>query len=133
MTVISSSSGLGQVTRPQNDAAKASLDYDAFLKLLLQQLKSQDPTSPVDQKETLAQLASFSNVEQSIKLNQKMDALLGEKRLAEASSLVGKQVRSLTTGLQGIIASIEVANGGMTATLATGERLDLSDSLRISA
>jgi flagellar basal-body rod modification protein FlgD len=75
-TVGSIQSPASVVAKPKSDAEKATLNYDAFLKLLLEQLKSQDPTNPVDQAESLAQLASFSGLEQAIKTNQKLDALL---------------------------------------------------------
>ena len=121
------------ITQTQSDSAKASLNYDSFLKLLLQQLKSQDPTSPVDQKETLAQLASFSNVEQTIKLNQKLDAVLQQQRIAEASSLVGKHVKSLLNSEEGVVQSVEVMQGKLIAVLQSGTKLDLSQDIRISA
>ena len=116
----------------QQDLSKASLDYDSFLKLLLQQLKSQDPTSPVDQKETLAQLASFSNVEQSIKLNQKLDTMLEQQRVVDSASIIGKYITSLTSGEAGIVQSIELRQGKMQAILDTGGRLELTSDLRIS-
>jgi flagellar basal-body rod modification protein FlgD len=122
-----------RVTQPQQDAARASLNYDSFLKLMLQQLKSQDPTSPVDQKETLAQLASFSNVEQSIKLNQKLDTALDRQRVVEASSLIGKHIKSLAAGDEGIVQSVEIIQNTMFANLDTGSKLELSGEIRISA
>jgi flagellar basal-body rod modification protein FlgD len=117
----------------QTDLSKASLNYDSFLKLLLQQLKSQDPTSPVDQKETLAQLASFSNVEQTIKLNQKLDLLLDQQRVVEASSVVGKHVESLTNGGTGRVVSVDLIEGRMFAKLDSGVELELTKDIRISA
>jgi flagellar basal-body rod modification protein FlgD len=108
------------------------LDYDSFLKLLLQQLKSQDPTAPVDQKETLAQLASFSNVEQTIKLNQKLDTMLSQQRVLDASSVIGKHVESLVNTTTGKITSVEVLQGKVFAILETGAKLELSNDIRIS-
>jgi flagellar basal-body rod modification protein FlgD len=133
MTTISALQPTNVLTKSQQDTSKASLNYDSFLKLLLQQLKSQDPTSPVDQKETLAQLASFSNVEQTIKLNQKLDTVLEQQRIVEASSMIGKHVQSLLNSDQGIVQSVEVSQGKMFATLDSGVRLELSSDLRISA
>src|SRR5690554_352678 len=50
----------------QNDA----MGKDAFLQLLVNQLRHQDPLSPVDDKEFLAQMAQFSSLEQMQNLNQ---------------------------------------------------------------
>jgi flagellar basal-body rod modification protein FlgD len=133
MSSISALNTAPQVAQPQSDANKASLNYDSFLKLLLQQLKSQDPTSPVDQKETLAQLASFSNVEQSIKLNQKLDSLLGQQRIGQASSLVGKHIRSETAQVEGVVASVALSQDKMTVKLESGVTFDVTGDLEISA
>jgi flagellar basal-body rod modification protein FlgD len=132
MTTISQIQAATQATQTQNDSVKASLDYDSFLKLLLQQLKSQDPTAPVDQKETLAQLASFSNVEQTIKLNQKLDTMLNQQRVLDASSIIGKHVESLVSTMAGKVTSVEVLQGKVFAILETGGKLEMSNDVRIS-
>ena len=133
MTSISTVQAATVQSQTQNDLSKASLNYDSFLKLLLQQLKSQDPTAPVDQKETLAQLASFSNVEQTIKLNQKMDSILDQQRVTEASSLIGRHVKSLTSNTEGTVESVEIIQGKMFALLDTGTKMELTSDIRISA
>jgi flagellar basal-body rod modification protein FlgD len=132
MMTISSIQAATQQTQTQSDVSKASLNYDSFLKLLLQQLKSQDPTSPVDQKETLAQLASFSNVEQTIKLNQKLDTMLNQQRVLDASSIIGKNVASLINDTAGKVVSVDVVQGKLFAVLESGAKLELSNDLRIS-
>lgn len=72
-----------------------SLDKDAFLQLLVAQMKYQDPLEPTDNTEYISQLATFSQLEET----QNMQASLQEM---EANSLVGKQVvlrvTSSTTG-----------------------------------
>ena len=133
MTAISTDQTLSPQSQTQLDVSKASLNYDSFLKLLLQQLKSQDPTSPVDQKETLAQLASFSNVEQTIKLNQKLDTMLDQQRIGQASSVIGKHIKSLVADEEGIVQSVEILQGKMFALLESGAKLELSNDIRISA
>ncbi len=132
MTMISALQTATVPAHTQQDASKASLNYNSFLKLLLQQLKSQDPTSPVDQKETLAQLASFSNVEQTIKLNQKLDTVMDQQRIIEASSMIGKHVQSLLNSDQGVVQSVEISQGKMFAILDSGTKLELSSDIRIS-
>jgi flagellar basal-body rod modification protein FlgD len=46
---------------------------DEFLKMLVAQLKNQDPLNPMDGKDMAAQLAQFSSVEQLIELNKSVD------------------------------------------------------------
>ncbi|MFZ1774014.1 MAG: flagellar hook assembly protein FlgD, partial [Rhizobiaceae bacterium] len=85
---------------------KSTLDYDSFLKLLVTQMKNQDPTKPMDSTEYIAQLASFSNVEQSISMNKKLDSLLQQTRISQGVSLIGKFVSSLDNMGAGIVESV---------------------------
>jgi flagellar basal-body rod modification protein FlgD len=48
---------------------------DEFVKLLITQMKNQDPMNPMDGKDLAAQLAQFSSVEQLININTKLDGL----------------------------------------------------------
>jgi len=62
------------------DASTASitntpLGKDTFLKLLVAQLKNQDPLNPADGVQFLTQLAQFSQLEQSIAMREDLDLL----------------------------------------------------------
>jgi len=48
---------------------------DTFLRLLVAQLRHQDPLAPQDGSEFVAQLAQFSNLEQSIAARESLDAI----------------------------------------------------------
>ena len=48
---------------------------NTFLKLLVAQLKNQDPLNPQDGTQFVAQLAQFSGLEQSIQMRQDLDAI----------------------------------------------------------
>ena len=63
-------------TTTASSPAPQTLDYSAFLRLLIAQLKNQDPTKPMDSAQYMGQLAAFSNVEQAMKMNVKLDALM---------------------------------------------------------
>lgn len=66
---------------------------DAFLKLLVAQMKNQDPLKPQDNSQFVAELAQFSSLEQSMGINERLDALMTQNRgLAntEVANLVGK-------------------------------------------
>jgi flagellar basal-body rod modification protein FlgD len=70
------------------------MGQDAFLKLLVAQLKYQDPLKPQDGSAFVAELAQFSNLEQTMGINDRLDMLALQNRgLAntEVVALVGKQ------------------------------------------
>lgn len=60
-----------------SSGAALSTDFDTFLSLLTAQLKNQDPLQPLDSTQFVAQLASFSAVEQQTATNAKLDEIMG--------------------------------------------------------
>lgn len=69
--------------------------FNNFLLLLTTQLQNQDPLSPLDTNQFTEQLVQFTNVEQSIKTNAKLDqliALQGANHLTAAMGYIGKTV-----------------------------------------
>jgi flagellar basal-body rod modification protein FlgD len=71
------------------------LDSEQFLKLLVTQLEYQDPMNPISDMDYSAQLAQFSELEQSIATSKNVKALYTESAIAQAASLIGKQVYSV--------------------------------------
>ncbi|MEK4535488.1 MULTISPECIES: flagellar hook assembly protein FlgD [Peribacillus] len=72
-----------------------SLGKDDFLKLLLTQLQNQDPSSPMDNTEFIAQMATFSSLEQMMNIGSQIDELIGlnqQNSLMNYNSFVGKEV-----------------------------------------
>ena len=87
---------LESVSRLQNDtkASNSSLDKDAFLQLLVAQMKYQDPLEPTSNTEYISQLATFSELEE-------MQNLTSGMTLQRASSLVGQYVFMRVTDSSG--------------------------------
>jgi flagellar basal-body rod modification protein FlgD len=71
---------------------KGGLDRDDFLKLLVTQLQHQDPTSPVEDKDFIAQMAQFSSLEQITNMSAGFQKLSGLLASSEASQVLGKTV-----------------------------------------
>ena len=113
-------------------SAKDDLDYNSFLRLLIASMKNQDPTKPNDPSETLSQLASFSGVEQGIKLNGKLESLLSVTSAGQAAALIGKTVSNIDGTNSGIAKSVELSVNGLIVVLEDGKRLSANDGLRIS-
>lgn len=73
----------------------ANMDKDAFFKLMLAQLKNQDPMNPLKNHEMAAQLAQFSSLEQMTNMNTTLTKLEGKATQPEnfqALNLIGKTV-----------------------------------------
>lgn len=82
------SSGFGLLS-----GAEKSLDKESFLKLLVAQLKNQDPLKPQDNTQFVAELAQFSSLEQSMGINDRLDMLAVQSRgqsNAQVLSMVGQ-------------------------------------------
>ena len=89
-------------TRPQLSNADESnglaSDFDTFLQLLTAQIRNQDPLNPADSTEFVAQLATFSNVEQAVQTNdllKEMSAQMSLQNMSEMSSWVGMEARAV--------------------------------------
>ncbi|WP_078554671.1 flagellar hook assembly protein FlgD [Bacillus alkalicellulosilyticus] len=71
------------------------LGKDDFLRLLITQLQNQDPASPMDDKEFIAQMAQFSSLEQMTNMSnafQKFVTMQTSQTLVSHSELIGKKV-----------------------------------------
>lgn len=113
----------------QGSAAAASMDYNAFLSLLVAEMKNQDPTKPNDATQYMAQLASFSNVEQAIKTNAKLDALLTTSALSQADGLIGRTITSADGTVTGKVTAFKIISGGAVAMLEGGKELPIEPGI----
>ena len=120
-------------TQSTTDTKTATLNYDSFLKLLVAQMKNQDPTDPVDATQQMSQLASFSNVEQSIKTNAHLESLISETSLSQATSLVGKTVTSADGKTTGVVASVAINSDGLTATTKDGHDIVIETGITVAS
>ena len=76
-------------------AAGQELDRDAFLRLLMTQMRNQDPLEPMDNAEMVAQLAQFTSLEQMNNLNESFEGLasnVDQLNFISAQGLIGKYV-----------------------------------------
>lgn len=72
--------------------ASTELGKDDFLKLLLAQLANQDPTSPMENTQFIAQMAQFSSLEQMTNMSTEFSKLATMLNSSEAVSTIGKTV-----------------------------------------
>ena len=80
---------LSSAQRTEQQSVQLAEDFDQFLRLLTTQLQNQDPLNPMDSTEFTNQLVQFSQVEQSINMNQKLDDLLSLELAGISSVALG--------------------------------------------
>ena len=110
----------------------SSLDYDAFLQLLIAQMKNQDPTQPMDSAEYMGQLASFSNVEQGINMNARLDALLTAQALTQADGIIGRTLTSADGEISGKVTAVRIVSGGAVAVLDNDVQMLLGPGVTVT-
>jgi flagellar basal-body rod modification protein FlgD len=113
-------------------ASKNMVDYTMFLKLLVTEMRNQDPTKPMDSTEYVAQLANFSNVEQSVQTNKKLEQILQGTTISQAGSLIGHTLTSADGAVSGLISQIRIYDDGLTAVLADGREVPVTSGVSIS-
>ena len=132
VTSTSGTAGTANTTSPSATPAPQTLDYSAFLRLLIAQLKNQDPTKPMDSAQYIGQLASFSSVEQAMKTNAKLDALMSANTLTQAEAFIGRSVASADGTIAGQIVAVKVTADGPLATLDNGQQILLEPGITVA-
>jgi flagellar basal-body rod modification protein FlgD len=131
VSTVANNNSTGAATSTTAKSSVGQLDYNAFLKLLIAQLKYQDPTQPTDSTQFVAQLATFSQVEQSISTNSKLDTLLTAQALSLADGVIGRTVTSADGSISGTVQSVTITSAGATATLTNGGSVVLGAGVSI--
>jgi flagellar basal-body rod modification protein FlgD len=103
-------------TQPTTNVVNQSsqLGKDDFLKLLVAQLKNQDPANPMDSSQFMGQLAQFSSLEQMTNMAQGIDSLGVSQAVSQGVALIGHQLiysRADGTTATGVADGISVVNG----------------------
>ena len=104
---------LPEFAPPQSQAGEADqpvatgADFRTFLTLLTAQLRNQDPLQPLDSTQFVAQLASFSTVEQLVGVNDRLDVQAG-RAAAESSAGYASWIGHVASAVDGRFA----ASGG---------------------
>ena len=101
----------------------AAIGQDDFMRILLAQLRFQDPMKPVDNEQFVAQLAQFSSLEINRQQSDKIESMLSIQATNQAVALVGKSVelRTSTGSSAGNVTAVSFSTGSPLLTVtATG-------------
>lgn len=111
-TVNSTNTSYYQNVRTQEE--KNTLGKDDFLKILVTQMRHQDPLQPLQDKEFIGQMTQFSTLEQIVNLNQSfINFANSQGGLSAYSSSLGKEITWLdgTTSQTGTVTGVATKDG----------------------
>ncbi|WP_251554531.1 flagellar hook assembly protein FlgD [Neobacillus muris] len=101
-------------TNTKSFEEKSNLGKDEFLKILITQLSNQDPSSPLQDKDFIAQMATFSSLEQMTNLNTSFSKF-ANNQMGQYAAAIGKQVTwtpaNSSISQSGVITGISTQNG----------------------
>jgi flagellar basal-body rod modification protein FlgD len=127
MAAVNGTTGTQPTTGVVNNSSSAQLGENDFLKMLIAQLKNQDPTSPTDPTQWTSQLAQFTSLEQMTNVAQSMGRLVDSSSLTQGVDLIGKQLTWTrsdgSTGI-GVVDGLTVS-GGVPTLDVNGEAVTL--------
>jgi flagellar basal-body rod modification protein FlgD len=118
------------------------LGKEDFLKILLVQLQNQDPLNPMQDKEFIAQMATFSTLEQMTNMNKMMENFVNQQlgdSILKYSSMIGKKIEweqptweETTASESGVVKSVKWKNNEIVLELEDGTEVNSKWIIRIS-
>jgi flagellar basal-body rod modification protein FlgD len=124
----------GGGTRPAG-ATGPSLGKDDFLKLLVGQLKNQDPMNPTSDTDFIGQMAQFSQLEQTTNMATANSELAAQQTSARAVSLLGRNVtypNDSGISTTGVVEKVEWLGGKPTLTVGGVAAIDPTSVTAVS-
>ncbi len=124
-TPIGTASSTASAVASTTKAGESAMGPDAFMKLLVAQLKYQNPMAPTDGQAYMTQMATFTQVEKLDQLvKAQADAIQWQQRVS-AEGLVGRSVTGTTDGATrtGTVVGVRYAAGGAVLELSDGTTL----------
>ena len=130
---------VNQTNSRPNAGKGADLDKEAFLKLLMAQIRYQDPLEPMDNSESIAQMAQFTTLEQLMAMNETMATYFSfqmSNSVMQYSTLIGKEISYIIpvqnedgtitkdTG-SSIVTGVSFIDGSVVLSLENGKIVDV--------
>ena len=132
MSVTALGSSTSTNTNTSSAMSAQTVDYQSFLRLLVAQMKNQDPTSPMESTDYVAQLATFSQVEQSVQMNSNLQSMLQASTLSQATGLIGRYIESMDGSVAGYVKEVQVYSDGSVLVLDDGTLVPMGTSMTVT-
>lgn len=116
-------------------APSQEMGKDQFLQILVTQLQNQDPLNPMEDKDFIAQMATFSSLEQMMNISKSIDTLVQSQLVSPVikySHMIGKTVTypiideetgKVTGSKSGTVVSVSQQDGWAILELSNGEKI----------
>ncbi|MDO9573689.1 MAG: flagellar hook capping FlgD N-terminal domain-containing protein [Candidatus Contubernalis sp.] len=126
-TIMGISNNYSQQASPNGGDGFKELDKNAFLQLLVTQLRYQDPLNPQDNSEFMAQMAQFTSLEQLQNLNDNMEKLVQAQYdslkkigdLSENIEMLFQRQDMFQLSLLGTVVTVKGEGGGLKTGMVT--------------
>lgn len=116
----------------------SNLGKDEFLKILMAQLKNQDPLNPMEDKEFISQMANFSTLEQMTNMNSMLEKFINTQSAADSilkySEMIGKKVEwnESMESLSGVVKAVRQNNSQILLEMENGKEVSSNLITKIS-
>jgi flagellar basal-body rod modification protein FlgD len=113
-STLNSSASSGNTTQSSGQNGFAALTSQDFLKMLITELKNQDPTQPVSNSELLQQLSQMQALQSNVELKSTLDDFANNEQIASGASFLGKVVSGTDANsnqVSGVADQIFMQNG----------------------
>lgn len=111
---IATVSKKNSIYNTQTFEEKSKLGKDDFLRILTTQLANQDPSSPLQDKDFIAQMATFSSLEQLTNLNSTFSKF-ASLQMGQHASVIGKEINWVSpetlSPMSGVVKGITILDG----------------------
>jgi flagellar basal-body rod modification protein FlgD len=128
---MTTTSGVSTTTTASTSTAastRLSNNFDTFLQLLTTQLKNQDPTQPMDANQFTQQLVQYSQVEQQIATNSKLDTMLAAFQGNQTTTALGYLGKKVTYDASTVAPTTTGANWSFTPTVGGEYTIRIRDA-----
>lgn len=115
--------------------AFGKLSSDDFVKVMMSELKNQDPFNPQDSAKLLEQLSSLRNIESQLSLEKSLGSLVLQNQISSAGGVIGKVVEGLTDDnnrVSGLVTSVRVADSKVYLELDSGNTIAMDKVSKVS-
>lgn len=103
------------VAEPRNTTdAINDIDLGVFLKLMIAELRNQDPLNPLDNKDMLAQISQIREIGATDRLSKTLNSVLLGQNIASATNLIGADISALSDNLErveGVVQRVSIDQG----------------------